>query len=686
MGSPQPGDPAGPHQDPGPRSNPNVPRPPRPAPPPEYDDGPKTEETVLTHRTRSIDATLARFSAVHDELAEEEQEREKKRRKRLGKLISKLEPQDQYADLDSAVEKFDPSTKPRMSEADAQGSAPADPDRTEVHQDGLVDDADERPGETSGKDDDRDDTGSEERKPKAAAKAVVGKLVAFSGLRSPHSSRARVVGKGVALAAAVTTFLATGFGWGARGWVDNQFSHVSALDTESDAIADPDKQYGDENFLIVGSDSRYGATEEDNAGTVEDADGDRADTTMLAHIPADRERLVIVSFPRDLEVDRPECDRWNPETRDYTEELVGPATQVKLNAVYAVGGPRCMVKTIQNITTLKMTNFVGLDFGGFREMVDAVDGVDVCVEAPMIDQELGTILPEAGWQTITGSTALNFVRARKVQGDVTSDYGRMHRQQLFLSSLLRKVTSGDVLLDPSRLTDFVGTFARNTYGDNLSTDGLLSLAQSMQGLDTGRVTFVTLPTVGESNERGNEVMIQEAVDALFRAIIEDVPLPGEDVDEAEGEDAAENQAEGAGAGGPDLVDPTGIKIQVLNGSSISGAATTASTALAAAGFEIVTSTNAPEQVEGTLVLYSAEFHAQAATLAAMVPGAELREDPALGGAIQLVIGPNFTGVESAPPVSPSATGGAEGTSGSEEPQLPGNLDTVNAGQEICGIR
>ena len=119
------------------------------------------------------------------------------------------------------------------------------------------------------------------------------------------------------------------------------------------------------------------------------------------------------------------------------------------------------------------------------------------------------------------------MRARHVQGDVTSDYGRIKRQQRFLSSLLRKAMSSEVLLDPGKLSDFVEAFSKSTFGDNIGIDQMVTLGQSLQGIEAGKVTFITVPTVGEANEHGNEDLRVDDTKSLFRAVREDTPLPGE---------------------------------------------------------------------------------------------------------------------------------------------------------------
>ena len=542
-------------------------------------------------RRRQVDQTLARFSAVHDELAQEEKARLSRRQKFMPWL--------------------------------------------------TAEDADEPPP-------------PEEADPEAD----------FSPEQLEHRRRKRellgLAAKIVAIAIAAMVLIVCGIAWGAMRQWDGKIKQVDALDMNSSAIHNADKQQSDENFLLVGSDTRVGATADEHVGTTEDADGARSDTVMVAHVPADRKRIVIVSFPRDLEVSRPACDNWDFRTGQYTGGQAPAADNVKLNTAYGVGGPKCVTKLIQQLSGLRINHFLSVDFQGFKSMVDAVGPIEVCVEHPLIDDVLGPVLPKAGPQAISGDTALNFVRARHVHGDVTSDYGRMQRQQRFLSSLLRKTLSAQVLLDPTKLNNFIDAVAKSTQGENISIDQLVPLAQSLQGIDAGHVTFVTLPTVGTANARGNEVERVDDTKALFDAIIDGTPLPGESPSQA--------------AKTPELVDPKTFKVHVLNGGNQREhiAANTAD-ALHQQGFQPVL-VSATSKVDQTIIKYAPGHDAQANTVAAAIAGAKLVADQSMGGAIAVVLGPEFTGT-----VTKATTGGAAAPSRA----LPSNLSTVNAADSSC---
>ncbi|NIH77800.1 LCP family protein required for cell wall assembly [Amycolatopsis viridis] len=414
---------------------------------------------------RKIDNTLARFAAAHEELAAEEAKRQERRERLIARPVALIE-----------------QTRTRLQRVVAP--VKSDDDEQAAPQTRL-----------------------QEKKQRRSERSIRITRIACAVL-------------------AGLIFLATGALWGTKTWFNSKFTEIAALDENSSDIQNAAGQTGDENFLIVGSDTRAGATAEENVGDADAVGGARSDTVMLAHVPADRKRAVVVSFPRDLEISRPACERYDANTGSYTAEVVPAVTKAKLNTAYAVGGPKCLTKWVQQLTGMRVNHFVGIDFGGFKDMVDAVHGVTVHVDKPIKDSVLGMVISQTGDVTISGDQALSFVRARHVQGDPTSDYGRIKRQQDFISALLRKAMSQGVITDPTQLTNFVTAFARATFGDNIGVDQMLTLAQSMKGLDPSKLTFLTVPTTGESNARGNEVLLETKSRDLFHALIDNTPLPG----------------------------------------------------------------------------------------------------------------------------------------------------------------
>ncbi len=532
-----------------------------------------------------------------------------------------------------------------------------------------------------------------------------------------------VVARVAAALIAACALALTGAAWQWQSAKNKLLNTIAALDPNSGDIRDPGAQAGDENFLIIGVDSRIGANAEMGAGDTTMAEGSRSDTIMLVNIPADRKRVVAVSFPRDLSITPMNCQAWNPETGKY-----GPVydrnsgewsdneryTGTKLNSAYALGGPKCLVKVIQKISGLAINRFMAVDFAGFSTMVDALGGVEVCSPTPLEDAELGVVLENAGRQKVDGTTALNYVRARSVTTEDNGDYGRIKRQQLFLSSLLRSIISTDTLFDLSRLDDVVNMFIDDSFVDNVRTKDLVQLGQSLQGINAGRITFVTLPTTGWADEEGNEVPRTEDVRALFDAIINDQPLPGENdnnetlapvttttttTSDGYGDSSTTTTPETESADVPETTtteqvkavaaDPRDVTVQVAPGTAeTTGSedlADSATTQFELYGFSVLDPDYYSDwsSVTTTTVFYSLGNEQAAATVAVSVPGAAIERISGLGETVVVVLGPGFTTVKypqaSGTPLTVLVT-----HAGSTTPtKLPADLTVTNGADITC---
>ncbi|WP_369634112.1 LCP family protein [Nocardia sp. JMUB6875] len=501
--------------------------------------------------------------------------------------------------------------------------------------------------------------------------------------RRRRNRRLVLAGRATLAMVAVIALLVTGGGWSYIRAKDNNFHNISAIQDNNDDVVDVGGQTGDENFLIVGTDTRAGTNSQLGAGSVDDAEGARSDTVMLVNIPADRQRVVAVSFPRDLDVTRPDCEGWNNDKATYTGEKFYGAAGDKLNATYALGGPKCLTKVITKMSGLKINHFVGIDFAGFESMVDVVGGVEVCSTKPLVDEVLGTVLTTPGKQVVNGSTALDYVRARHVYGEERSDYDRINRQQRFLSSLLRSALSSKVLFDPGKLNGFIDAFAQHSFMDNVSTKDLLTLGRSLQKMQAGNITFLTVPTAGTTSY-GNEIPRESDIKAIFRAVIDDQPLPGE-----KKTDTPASTTNAAPAAKPKLtaVDPSTVSLQVSNGSGQAGIAGTTATKLANQGFQIYSTGNYADGVSAkTKVRYSSGHEAEAATVASSIPGAILEPASGLGSIVEVVVGSDYTGTVKAPtsfgqtlPDTPTDAGGPSAA----PVTLPSDLEHVNAADDLC---
>lgn len=218
---------------------------------------------------------------------------------------------------------------------------------------------------------------------------------------------------------------------GALAWAANSaWNNVQKVDALPTADRPADGK--GRNFVLVGSDSRAGLTSSEakrlgtGGSTIE---GKRTDSIMIIHLP-ESGSPTLISVPRDSWVSIP-GHRKN-----------------KINASYALGGPKLLMQTVEQSTGLRMDGYMEIGFGGFANVVDAVGGVRMCLDRPMKDDKAHIDLP-AGCQDLDGKNALGYVRAR--YSDPLGDLGRVKRQRQFLSALMSKVASPSNLLVPWNL-------------------------------------------------------------------------------------------------------------------------------------------------------------------------------------------------------------------------------------------
>jgi LCP family protein required for cell wall assembly len=299
------------------------------------------------------------------------------------------------------------------------------------------------------------------------------------------------------------------------------------------------------NVLVMGSDTREG--EGNNIDNLTGG-GQRSDTTILLHVSADRKRAYGISIPRDSLVTRPECK--NPDG-----EPIPGGTDVMWNEAFSVGGPACTIQQFEQITGVYIDHYVVVDFAGFEDMVDAIDGVEVCIPEDITDPSHGINIP-AGTREIRGREALNYVRARYTLGD-GSDIGRISRQQAFIASMVNKVKSANVLARPDRLVRFLEAATKSLTLDK----GLSNIAKiadlALQFQDTGldKIQFITVPWEYDQREefRGRVSWLPQA-DEVWRKIAADQPLTKRlttDAINAAQPPGSDNASGSGGSQGPD---------------------------------------------------------------------------------------------------------------------------------------
>jgi LCP family protein required for cell wall assembly len=299
------------------------------------------------------------------------------------------------------------------------------------------------------------------------------------------------------------------------------YRHFEGNISTTDFLAGPrptEEIKGPINVLVMGSDTREGANAK-GTGTPSDTPG-LSDTTILLHLSANRQFAYGVSLPRDAMVERPACPRKNGNGVD-------PGGITQFNAAYAIGGPACTVKTVEHLTGVRINHFVVVDFVGFKNMVNAINGVTVCVPHEVNDT-VGHIRLPAGTYKVTGQQALDYVRVRHDIGAPTGDIGRMKRQQTFISAMIKKVVSAGTLANPVRLLNFL-----NAATNSLTTDPgfanlkqLASLGSSLKDIGLDNIKFVTVPWQPWP-EDPNRVEWKPEANRLWKLIRHDKPLTPE---------------------------------------------------------------------------------------------------------------------------------------------------------------
>jgi LCP family protein required for cell wall assembly len=268
---------------------------------------------------------------------------------------------------------------------------------------------------------------------------------------------------------------------------------------------------GGVNLLLVGSDSRAGT--DPNIFDV-DPGSVLNDVNMILHIAQDHKSATVISIPRDMVVRFPNCP-------DGGGGWTGP-----INASLNEGGLACVALTVEELTGLSIPFAAEIQFNGVIEMANAIGGVDVCVADRIEDEYTQTFL-DPGIHTLSGLQALQFLRTRHGVGD-GSDLGRISNQQVFLSSLVRKLKSAETLTNPIALYGLAKAAVSNmTLSNSLNNvDTMVSIAMALKDIPLDNIVFVQYPgtTGGVGVYSGKVQPDVAAADALFGAILADQPV------------------------------------------------------------------------------------------------------------------------------------------------------------------
>ena len=419
--------------------------------------------------------------------------------------------------------------------------------------------------------------------------------------------------------------LSAGAAWGLANYANNAVGRIFAgtaggLD-------------GPLNVLLAGVDLRSGLTRAQQLELHVGRDiSSNSDTLMLIHISADRSRVTVVSLPRDSWVNIP-----------------GHGMN-KINAAFGIGGPQLTVATVEQATGLTINDFIEVNFLGFVKVINALDGVNICLPQAVDDPDSGLHL-RAGIHHVNGVTALKYARDR--HSFAASDLARITNQQRLLSSLLKEAVSSGTLANPLRLSRFLSAALGAVKVDqNLN---LTALADQLRGVTPAEVHFLTVPLGNTSYQTptGELAVLWDTAKSgrLFAALQADQPVAGQRIS-GPGPD-------GVPRAHPSRLRPGQITVDVYNGTLISGLSGSTGAALARLGFRVHSGLNWPaHDIAHSLIEFPPGQRAGARMVRAALPGAALSPTKGLPR-IRIVLG--ASGHSVARPAAARATAASAGS-------------------------
>jgi len=411
-----------------------------------------------------------------------------------------------------------------------------------------------------------------------------------------------------------------------------------------------------ENIMIIGSDTRQGQ----GRGFGQNLNTAQSDTLMILHLAADRKWVNVMSIPRDSWVNIPACKMGNGQT--------SAPTTFKINEAFALGnldgfhtdlGVACTIKTLEQDTGIHIDHFVAINFQGFRDMVNALGGVEECNTTAIDDPKSGLYL-KPGHHLLHGLGALAYVRARYSLGD-GSDLERIGRQQAFMSSLVERVKSK--LLNPIAIYHFLDAATKSITIDSQlgGIHGLYDLASSVRSLPASQVTFFTLPNYPRQlvvpTDTANVMWTQPEDSTIFQDFRDDVPVTNATIREAK----------------KPRISPHTVSVSVRNGTAQYGLQDSVGSLLQQKGFNVISMTQAATQdITETVIRYHAGHGAQARLLEARVPGSAIQEVPGTSDRLVLLLGSNY-----------GTTTETAGSTQAASPTPSPSFSSRTASQNIC---
>jgi len=264
---------------------------------------------------------------------------------------------------------------------------------------------------------------------------------------------------------------------------------------------------GELTILLVGTDTRKGQSFNDGE------EGELNDVNLLLHVPADHKSATIISFPRDLMIPIPSCPGPKGEPEYY-----GAMSEQPLNSSIQYGGLPCIALTVSKLTGMDIPYAAMVDFNGVIKITNAIGGVTVCLDQPIVDPNSELDLP-AGDVTLQGWQALQFLRTRYGVGD-GSDVSRISNQQVYMSALVKQLRSAETLSNPIKVYGLAkaGFESLQLSSSMASIQFLQALAGTVVDIDLERINFVQYPSGRHASLPGKLSPDRYSADQLFKVV------------------------------------------------------------------------------------------------------------------------------------------------------------------------
>jgi len=267
------------------------------------------------------------------------------------------------------------------------------------------------------------------------------------------------------------------------------------------------------SILLIGTDECGPVSKQRLGARCESEDGILNDINLLVHVSAEPRKVTVVSLPRDLVVEVPECTKEDGTT-------ASALSRAAINTVFRHGGLSCVAKTVTDLSGVPIGFAAKLSFDGVMEITDAIGGVEICIgENGLHDRETGLDWGP-GPRTVSGYEALQFIRVRKSIGD-GSDLARISNQQQYMSRLARTVLSSETLTDIPKLVRLASTVASNVDPSDTLADPrrMAQLALALKDVPFEDFVFLQYPTLDDPSDSSRVIPNEEAAQPMWDAIL-----------------------------------------------------------------------------------------------------------------------------------------------------------------------